>query len=188
MAPPGAIPGREHDQDRPTPGRRVRVLAAVIVLPLPPLLVIGFFFGILPLFVMLDIQSVPWSNFLADRGLWEAIGFQFVLALVLMIGQLNWIRGLDDRNGFFKVHFACLSVRWGLMVLVGFFLSAFIPRVIYGPLLILTYAAATAALELAPAHALTLVGRLVGRADLEGMTASRTQRSAAAKAPSALDK
>ena len=48
----------------------------------------------------------------------------------------------------------------GVNVLIGFFLSPYIPRVIYGPLLIVTYAVATAALELAPQRVMALLAAL----------------------------
>src|SRR6266567_831122 len=60
-------------KDGLTPGKRLRIFVGIVTLPLPLLLLIGFFFGILPLFVMLDLQGVHWSEFLADRNLWIAV-------------------------------------------------------------------------------------------------------------------
>src|SRR6266567_726881 len=83
-------------KDGLTPGKRLRIFVGIVTLPLPLLLLIGFFFGILPLFVMLDLQGVHWSEFLADRNLWIAVACQFAGAFTLLINQLGWVRTLDD--------------------------------------------------------------------------------------------
>jgi hypothetical protein len=101
-----------------------------------------------------------------------------VFGCALMIGQLKWIHGLDNRGGFFNFQFACLSVRWGAIVLIGFFLAEFIPNRVYGTVLIVLYAAATVALELAPTRVLALVGHFIGRPDLAGMAVSETNVTA----------
>ena len=129
------------------------------------MLVIGFFFGVLPLFVMLDLQEVAWREVLVDRGMWISVACQFAGALTLLLNQLDWVRTVDDPRRFFKHQLGLLAVRWGAMILVGFFLSRFIPRPIYGWLLIVTYAVATAALELAPGPVLAMVARWIGAGD-----------------------
>jgi len=63
----------------------------------------------------------------------------------------------------FRYQVALFGTRWGAMILIGFFLAPYIPRLIYGPLLIVTYAVATIALELAPARVLGLLARLTGK-------------------------
>ena len=164
-----ATSGAEYEnwvKDGLTPGKRLRIFMGVAALPLPLLLIIGFFFGILPLFVMLDMQSVRWGDFLADRDLWIAVACQFAAALTLLVNQLGWVRSLEDPQRFFKYQLGLLCARWGAMMLVGFFAGAVIPRSIYGPLLIITYAAATVALELAPSRVMELLGRWLGRDEI----------------------
>ena len=60
-------------KDGLTLDKRLRTWAGVLAVPIPFLLIVGFFFGVLPLFVMLDIQDVPWSTFLSDRRLWIGV-------------------------------------------------------------------------------------------------------------------
>jgi hypothetical protein len=154
--------GEHADAVRSSASGRLRSWLRVIAMPLPALAILGFFFGILPLFVMLDSQDVSWGEFLRDPQLWHGVALQFVLALVLMLQQLAWIRAVPDRNGYLRFQLACLGARWGAMVLVGFFLLPYIPRVVYGPLLVAVYAAMTAALELAPGRVLAWIGRRIG--------------------------
>ena len=148
----------------PTIGKRLRTGIGVALIPLPFILVVGFFFGILPLFVMLDIQQVPWREFLTDRDLYIAVGCQFAGALTLLMNELDWVGTMGNPQQLFQHRVALLAARWGAIVFVGFFLAVIIPLVIYGPLLILIYAAATIVLELAPARALDLLARWPGRA------------------------
>ena len=149
-----------------TVGERLRTWIKVALSPLPFVLVVGFFFGVLPLFVMLDIQAVPWREFLSDRDLYIAVGCQFAGAVTLLMNELDWARTLDDPRHWFQQQVALLGARWGAMVLFGFFLAPIIPRLIYGLLLIVTYAVATVALELAPARVLDLLARWTGRSNI----------------------
>ena len=153
-------------EDGLTPGQRIRTGIRVAVGAVPFLLIVGFFFGVLPLFVMLDQQDVAWGELLADRNLWIAVACQFAGAVTLLMNQLDWVRTLNDPRGFFRHQLGLLATRWGAMILVGFFLSPVIPRLIYGWLLIVTYAVATAALELAPGPVLTMVARWTGGGEI----------------------
>ncbi|HEX9275780.1 MAG TPA: hypothetical protein VGA51_05180 [Casimicrobiaceae bacterium] len=147
-------------------GKRLHTGIGVAVLPLPLLLIVGFFFGVLPLFMMLDLQQVDWRELLADRDLWiAAVGCQIAAALTLLLNQLDWVRMVSNRNTLVLQQVGLLCACWGAMILVGFFLAPYIPRLIYGPLLIVTYAAATVALELAPARVLELLARISGPRD-----------------------
>jgi hypothetical protein len=56
---------------------------------------------------------------------------------------------------------ACLTLRWVVMIAVGFLMAPGIPRIVYGPLLIAVYALMTAALELAPVRVLSWARRAV---------------------------
>lgn len=147
-------------------GGRLRTGIKVALSPLPFVLIVGFFLGVLPLFVMLEMQAVSWGEFLADRDLYIAVGCQFAGAVTLLMNQLDWVRTVDDPRHGFQQQVALLGARWGAMVLFGFFLTPIIPRLIYGPLLIVTYAVATVALELAPARVLDLLARLTGRGNI----------------------
>jgi hypothetical protein len=147
-------------KDGLTLGKRLRTWCGVFIFPIPVLAVVCFFFGVLPLFVMLDIQAVPWSTFLYDRDLWIAVACQFFGAFMLLTRLLAHVGPADEPTKYMKTMLVPLAVRWGAMVLVGFFLSPYIPRVIYGPLLIVTYAVATAALELAPQRVMALLAKL----------------------------
>jgi hypothetical protein len=170
-------------KDGLTLGKRLRTDVGIIISPLPFLLIVGFFFGVLPLFVMLDLQQVWWGELLHDRDMWIGVGCQFAGAVTLLVNELGWVRTLDDPKRFFKFQFGLLSLRWGAMILIGFFLAPYIPLIIYGPLLIATYAAMTAALELAPARMLdaveSLLGRLNDRGD-RGSAATPVSKSVAA--------
>ena len=115
---------------------------------------------------MLDIQGVPWRTFLSDKDLYIAVGCQFAGAVTLLMNELNWVRTVDDSKPLFQHQVALLGARWGAMILIGFFLTPIIPRLIYGPLLIVTYAVATVALELAPARVLDLLARWTGRGNI----------------------
>jgi hypothetical protein len=148
-----------------TVGWRVRTGIKVALAPLAFVLVVGFFLGVLPLFVMLDIQAVPWREFLSDRGLYIAVGCQFAGAVTLLMNELDWVRTLDDPKHWFQQQVALLGARWGAMVLFGFFLSPLI-ALIYAPFLIVTYAVATVALELAPSRVLDLLARWTGRSNI----------------------
>jgi len=143
--------------------RRLRTGIGLALTPLPFLLIAGFFFGVLPLFVMLDMQDVFWGEFLKDRDMWIAVALQFAAALALLLNQLKVADTIDDPPRLFRYQVALFGARWGAMILVGFFLSPYIPRLIYGPLLIVTYAVATIALELAPARVLGLLARVTGK-------------------------
>lgn len=146
-----------------TLGKRLRTGIGVALAPIPFLLIVGFFFGVLPLFVMLDMQNVFWREFLTDRDLWIAVGCQFAAAMGLLSNQLKFAREIDDPTRLFRHQIALFGARWGAMILIGFFLAAYIPRSIYGALLIVTYALATIALELAPERSLELIARVTGR-------------------------
>jgi hypothetical protein len=148
-------------KDGLTLAKRLRTWVGVFALPLPFLAVVGFFFGVLPLFVMLDIQDVPWSTFLSDRKLWIGVACQFFGAFVLLTRLLARVGPADDPNQYVKTMMTPLAIRWGALVLVGFFLSPYIPRVIYGPLLIVIYAVATVALELAPQRVMATIDDVV---------------------------
>src|SRR5204863_7336852 len=102
-------------------------------------------------------------EFLTDRDLWIAVGCQFAAAIGLLSNQLTFARELDDPRRLFQHQIALFGARWGAMILIGFFLAPYIPRSIYGPLLIVAYALATIALELAPERSLELIGRVTGR-------------------------
>ena len=67
----------------------------------------------------------------------------------------------DDPNQYVKAMMTPLAIRWGALVLVGFFLSPYIPHLIYGPLLIVIYAVATVALELAPHRVMATIDDVV---------------------------
>jgi hypothetical protein len=143
--------------------KRMRTGIGLALTPLPFLLIAGFFFGVLPLFVMLDMQDVFWREFLADHQMWIAVALQFAGAIALLTSQLASARAIDDPARMFRYQVALFGARWGAMILIGFFLAPYIPRLIYGPLLIVTYAVATIALELAPARVLGLLARLTGK-------------------------
>jgi hypothetical protein len=147
-------------KDGLTFGKRLRTWFGVFALPIPFLAVVGFFFGVLPLFVMVDIQAVPWSTFLYDRNLWIGVACQFFGAFLLLTRLLAKVGPAADPSQYVKTMMLPLAVRWGALVLVGFFLSPYIPRVIYGALLIVTYAVATVALELAPQRVMALLAKL----------------------------
>jgi len=149
-----------------TVGGRLRAGVRVALSPLVFVLVVGCFFGVLPLWAMLDIQRVPWREFLSDQDLYIAVGCQFAGATTLLMNKVDWARTLDDPRHWFQQQVALLGARWGAMVLFGFFLAPIIPRLIYGFLLIVTYAVATVALELAPARALDLLARWTGRSNI----------------------
>src|SRR5450432_3366018 len=68
---PTRLRGAEYQawvEDGLTLDKRLRTWAGVLAVPIPFLLIVGFFFGVLPLFVMLDIQDVPWTRFLSNRS------------------------------------------------------------------------------------------------------------------------
>jgi hypothetical protein len=52
-------------EDDRTLAKRLRTGIRLVVTPLPFLPAVGFFYGILPLFVMLDLQQVIWSELFA---------------------------------------------------------------------------------------------------------------------------
>ena len=139
-------------------GRAVRRSLRALLLPIPTLVLVGFFFGILPLFAMLEIQDVRWSELLADRGMWRGVALQFALALGLILQR----RGpIDPSDPSVRRAGACLAARWLVMIFIGFFLAREIPRIVYGPLLIVAYALLTASLELAPDRVLAWARRVV---------------------------
>jgi len=142
------------------PDQNARMVRAVFA-PVPTLLLIGFFFCILPLFVMVDRQDVSWRDVLGDRTLWWGVLLQFAMALGLVMRRALASGAVDASTTRF--HGACITARWLVMVFVGFFLMPGIPRIVYGPLLIATYATITAALDLAPDKVLSWAMRIVGR-------------------------
>ena len=95
------------------------------------------------------------------------------------MNQLDWVRTLDDRRQFFKHQLGLLATRWGAIVLVGFFLTPLIPMAIYGPLLIVVYAAATIALELAPGPVLNALARWTGAGATAAVAKSVAKSTAA---------
>jgi hypothetical protein len=127
----------------------LRTTLRAVFVPIPTLLLVGFFFGILPLFVMLQIQDVGWSDLLTDVALWRSVGLQFAIALGLVLQRSLGAR-VAKGDPAVRLAGACLTVRWLVMILIGFFLARGIPHVVYGPVLIAAYALMTAALELAP--------------------------------------
>src|ERR1700674_4660027 len=68
-----------------TVGGLLRTGIKVALSPFPFVLIVGLFFGVLPLFVMLEMQAVSWREFLADRDLYIAVGCQFAGAVTLLI-------------------------------------------------------------------------------------------------------
>jgi hypothetical protein len=138
-------------------GKRLRTWFGMLTYPIPFLAVVGFFFGVLPLFVMLDLQNVDWSILLRDRDLWIAVACQFFGAFLLLTRLLGNVQPTDDSKQYIKTLLLPVVLRWGALVLVGFFLSPYIPRIIYGPLLIVAYAVATVMLELAPERVIELI-------------------------------
>ena len=86
---------------------KLRTGIRVAVTPLPFVLVLGFFFGVLPLFVMLDLQEVAWREVLVDRGMWISVACQFAGALTLMLNQLDWVRTVDDHGASSSISSVC---------------------------------------------------------------------------------
>ena len=142
------------------PDRSAMLIRAVFG-PVPTLLLLGFFFGVLPLFVMVDMQDVSWADVLGDRTLWWGVLLQFALALGLVMRRT--LAAADLEPGAVRFQGACITVRWLVMVAIGFFFAPGIPRIVYGPLLIATYAILTALLDLAPDKVLAWAMRIVGR-------------------------
>lgn len=149
--------------DSPNDGRFAG-LARAVFLPIPTLLLVGFFFGVLPLFAMIDMQDVAWRDLLADTSLWRAVLLQFALALGLILERaLRKEVPLRDSSSR-RLQGACIALRWVVVLFVAFMLAPGIPRVVYGPVLVATYALLTALLELAPYRALAWVARITGKA------------------------
>ena len=143
----------------------LKLLRAIIV-PLPTLLLIGFFFGILPLFVMLDMQDVIWSDVLRDTYLWWGVLLQFALALGLILQRTFRMRAERFDPSANRVHGILITARWLVMVFIAFFVTPGIPRVVYGPLLIAVYAILTALIDLAPQLLMSWAMRIVGRSQV----------------------
>jgi hypothetical protein len=143
--------------------RGVPAVIRAVLVPLPTLALVGFFFGILPLFVMLDLQDVAWRDLLRDGELWRGVALQFVLAFAVIVPRA-WQHATGGAGGTsVRLQGACLTLRWLGMIVVGFFMAPGIPRIVYGPVLIAVYAAMTAALELAPVRVLSWARRAVSR-------------------------
>src|SRR3982751_7001385 len=106
-------------QPEKAPDQNARMLRAVFA-PVPTLLLIGFFFGILPLFVMVDRQDVLWRDVLGDRTIWWGVLLQFAVALGLVMRRALASASADASRTRFQG--ACITARWLLMVFVGFFL------------------------------------------------------------------
>lgn len=137
------------------------LLRAALV-PIPTLALVGLFFGILPLFVMLELQDVRWPELLGDAGMWRGVALQFVLAAWVIARRSSGARALAPGSFELRTQRQGLTLRWLAMILAGFFLARDVPRVVYGPLLVALYSLATAALEIAPQRMLAWATRLTG--------------------------
>ena len=155
------LPPAGSSMARPAQPDQHAIMMRAVFAPLPPLLLIGFFFGILPLFVMVDSQGVLWRDVLGDRTVWWGVLLQFAVVLGLIMRRA--LASVAVNASITRVQGACITMRWLLMVFVGFFLMPEIPRIVYGPLLIATYAISTAMLDLAPDKVLSWGMRIVGR-------------------------
>jgi hypothetical protein len=142
-------------KDGVTPLKRVRIVVGTALIGLlGPIMVALPFGGFLA--ILLAFQDFAWSEAFADRRLWISIGCQFALTIAVMIGQLRWITTLKDPGKLVKARTGLLFARWVAMLLVGV-LAIPLPREIYLIVIVLAYAAGTAALELAPERVLIAI-------------------------------
>ena len=154
--------GAEHQawvKDGLTLGKRLRAWCGVVGYPLSLLAVVSFFFGALSRFVMLELQGElpPARPRTADRG-------RLPVLRCLRADGAPPGRGATGRGSeaVRQIDVGTAGRALGALVLVGFLLSRYSPRIIYGPLLIVTYAVATALLELAPERVMALLDNAKG--------------------------
>lgn len=136
-------------------GRRlsIGIRVALMGLILPAMLAIPFG-GILA--ILLAVQDFWWGEALYDRNLWIGIACQFLGAVALMMPQLAWIKTLKNPVKLVRARTALLFARWIALLFVGMN-AVLLPEKIYFALLVLAYAAATIALELAPERVLMAI-------------------------------
>jgi hypothetical protein len=161
-----------------SPLKRLRIVVGTALLGLlGPALVAIPFGGFLA--ILLTIQDFFWAEAFADRNLWISIGCQFLGTVAIMLGQLRWVASLQDPGQFVRARTGLLFARWIAMLAVGV-TAVFLPSEIYLPLLVLTYGAATVAMELVPERVLSAIdarnpdGTAMLRAGVSGTTRGKS--------------